>query len=86
MDYILYIYVYIWNKIYIDIDIDIYKVCVCLVTQSCTTLCYTMDCLSMGILQARIPEDLPNPGFKPGSPTLQADSLPAEPPGKPYTI
>ena len=26
--------------------------------------------------------DLPNPGIKPGSPTLQADSLPAEPPGK----
>ena len=28
-------------------------------------------------------EDLPNPGIKPRSPTLQADSLPAEPPGKP---
>ena len=27
--------------------------------------------------------DLPNPGIKPGSPTLQADSLPAEPLGKP---
>ena len=27
--------------------------------------------------------DLPNPGIKPRSPTLQADSLPAEPPGKP---
>ena len=26
--------------------------------------------------------DLPNPGIKPRSPTLQADSLPAEPPGK----
>ena len=25
---------------------------------------------------------LPNPGIEPGSPTLQADSLPAEPPGK----
>ena len=25
---------------------------------------------------------LPNPGVKPGSPTLQADSLPSEPPGK----
>ena len=24
------------------------------------------------------PEDLPNPGFEPGSPTLQADSLPTE--------
>ena len=26
--------------------------------------------------------DLPNPGIKPRSPSLQADSLPAEPPGK----
>ena len=35
------------------------------------------------------PGDLPNPGFKPGSPALQADSLPTEPPGSPnccYTI
>ena len=29
------------------------------------------------------PGDLPNPGIEPGSPTLQADSLPAELPGKP---
>ena len=28
------------------------------------------------------PEDLPNPGIKPRSPALQADSLPAEPQGK----
>ena len=28
-------------------------------------------------------EDLPNPGIKPRSPTFQADSLPAEPQGKP---
>ena len=27
--------------------------------------------------------DLPDPGIKPGSPALQVDSLPAEPPGKP---
>jgi len=26
--------------------------------------------------------DLPNPGIEPGSPTLQANSLPSEPPGK----
>ena len=26
--------------------------------------------------------DLPNPGIKPRSPALQADALPAEPPGK----
>ena len=29
------------------------------------------------------PVDLPNPGIEPGSPALQVDSLPAEPPGKP---
>ena len=29
------------------------------------------------------PRDLPNPGIEPRSPTLQADSLPVEPPGKP---
>ena len=29
------------------------------------------------------PSELPDPGIKPGSPTLQADSLPSEPPGKP---
>ena len=34
---------------------------------------------SLSILQG----DLPNPGIEPGSPTLQVDSLPAEPQGKP---
>ena len=29
------------------------------------------------------PGDLPDSGIEPGSPALQADSLPAEPPGKP---
>ena len=29
------------------------------------------------------PGDLPDPGIQPGSPTLQADALPSEPPGKP---
>ena len=29
------------------------------------------------------PGDLPNPGIESGSPTLQADSLPFEPPRKP---
>ena len=32
------------------------------------------------------PGDLPDPGIEPKSPTLQADSLPAEPPGKPYEL
>ena len=30
------------------------------------------------------PGDLPDPGIKPGSPALQADVLPSEPPGKPH--
>ena len=67
------------------------------VAQLCPTLWDPMDCGSpgssvQGILQARIPSglpfpspgDLPDPGIESGSPTLQADSLPSEPPGKPY--
>ena len=55
-----------------------------------------MDCSPPGssvheIFQARILEwvaipsagDLPDPGIKPGSPTLQADPLTSAPPGKP---
>ena len=46
----------------------------------------------MGSLQASIlewvacppPGDLPYARIKPRSPELQADSLPSEPPGKPY--
>ena len=55
------------------------------VAQSCLTLCHPMDYIVHGILQARIPSprDLPNPGIKPRSPTLQVDSLPAEPARKP---
>ena len=62
------------------------------VAQSCPTLCYPMDCSLSGssvhgIFQARVlewvaissPGNLPNPGIKPGSPTLQADALPSEP-------
>ena len=30
------------------------------------------------------PADLSNPGIEPGSPVLEADSLPAELPGNPY--
>ena len=51
-----------------------------------------MDYTVYGILQARIlewvepfssPGDLLNPGIEPRSPTLQADSMPAEPQRKP---
>ena len=63
--------------------------------QSCLTLCDPMDYSLPGffvyeILQARIlewlpfpsPGDLPNPGFEPRSPALEADALTSEPPGK----
>ena len=61
------------------------------VARSSLTLCDLMDHTIHGILQARILEwiafpfsrDLPNSRIEPRSPTLQADSLPAEPPGKP---
>ena len=59
-------------------------------------LCDPMDCSppgssDHGILQARIlewvafpsPGDLPDPGMEPGSPPLQTDSSPSEPPGQP---
>ena len=59
------------------------------VTQSCPTLWDPIDYTVHGILQARIlewvfpsPGDLPNPGIKPRSPALQADSLPTELSGK----
>ena len=64
------------------------------VSQPFATLCNHMDCrlpdFSVhGILQARVPRlsflsprDFPNPGMEPGSPALQADTLPSEPPGK----
>ena len=32
------------------------------------------------------PGDLPDPGIEPVSPTLQVDSLPSEPPGKPLYL
>ena len=38
-----------------------------------------------GLLTFSSPGDLPNPGIEPGSPALQADSLPSEPPGKPQS-
>ena len=61
------------------------------ITQSCLTL-RPHGLYSPWIAQARIlelgslspsPGDLPSPGIESGSPALQADSLPAEPPGKP---
>ena len=39
-----------------------------------------------GLLCPSSPGDLPDLGIKPGSPALQAESLPFEPPGKPYRL
>ena len=38
------------------------------------------------VLPFPFPGDLPDPGIELGSPTLQADSLPTEPPGKPSIL
>ena len=67
-----------------------------LVAKSCRTLAILWTVayqapLSMGFsrqehwgdLPFPPPGDLLDPGIKPGSPALQADSLPSEPPGKP---
>ena len=64
-----------------------------LITQSCLTLCDPMDCqtpLSMEFsrqeywsgLPCPSPGDPPGPEIEPGSPALQADSLPFEVPRK----
>ena len=64
------------------------------VAQSCPTLCDPMDCgphqasPSMEFsrheywsgLPFPSPGDLPDPGIEPGSPALQADASPSEPP------
>ena len=72
---------------------------ICLIAQSCPTLCDPMDCSPPGssvhvdrgveywsslpcLLLLHSPGDLPNPGAEPRFPTLQANSLPSEPPGK----
>ena len=65
--------------------------CSCLVIKPCPTLAtpWTVACqapLSMGLSRQEYwnglpfpsPGDLPNPGIKPRSPALQADSLPTE--------
>ena len=64
------------------------------VVQLCLTLCDPWTVVgqappSMGFSRQEYwsglpfpsPEDLPDPGIKPRSPALQADSLPSEPPG-----
>ena len=71
-------------------------VCLCvLAAQSCLTLCDTWAVARQAPLCMEFSRqenwsglpcppsgDLPYPGIKPGSPALQAYSLPSEPPGK----
>ena len=72
---------------------------VCIVTQSCPTLCNPMDCSTpgsavrgifprqehwSGLLPCPLPGDLPPPGIEPGSPALQANSLPLSHQGSPF--
>ena len=70
--------------------------CYHLVVKLCPTLCNLMDYIPHKVLVSigfsrqehwsGVPftssGDLPDPGIKPGSPALQADALPSEPPGK----
>ena len=68
----------------------------CVFSQSCLTLCDPMDCSppgssvhgdspgkNAGVGCMPSSRDLPIQGMEPRSPTLQRDSLPSEPPGKP---
>ena len=72
---------------------------VCCVAQLYPALCNSMDCSPPGssihgVLQARIlsglpfasPGHHPNSGIDPGSPALQADSLPSEPPQNGFAV
>ena len=74
-----------------------YCAVLCLVAQSCPTLCNPMDCSlpgssvhgdslgkNMGVgCHALFQGIFPTQGSNPGPPSLQVESLPSEPPGKP---
>ena len=78
----------------------LFSFCVCLVAQSCPTLCDPRSLQPARLLcpwgfsrqeywsglPCPSPGDLPNPGIEPRSPILQADSLPSEPLGKPIFL
>ena len=83
-------------KSYCNLLLAYQSVCVCMHAQSCLTFCNPVDCSPPGssvhgILQARILEWVAisfsrgssQPRDRTWSPTLQADSLLSEPPGKP---
>ena len=85
------------SEVHIYSSIILSMIVLCFVAQSCLTLCSPMDCSPPGSsvhggfsrqeywsgLPCPPPRGLPNPGNKPRSSALQAESLPSEPPGKP---
>ena len=85
---------YFMNSIYLNLSENIYTliyvyVCVCVSCSVRPALCdlmefSTQECWSG--LSFPSPEDLPNPGIKPGFLALQADSFPSEPQGSPVYV
>ena len=78
---------------------NLFSVSIMLVTQSCPTLCDPVDCSLPGSSFQGFSRqkfwswepfpsagDLLDSGIKSGSPALQADSFPSEPPGKPQDL
>ena len=83
------------SPIHLGSSTEVTNLQLCLVAQSCPTLCDLMDCSPPGSL---VHGDSPGkntgvgchallqgifPGIEPRSPTSQADSLPSKPPGRP---
>ena len=89
-----FINIYLWHNIFFHkretVSPNIFNRQVNMkITQSCPTLRHSPwnspgQNTGVGSLSLPSPGHPPNPGIKPRSPTLQADSLPAEPPGKPF--
>ena len=86
---------FLWNRMKTDLFLSAMLMSYghCWICQICWCI---ISCSLWPIFRARIlewvkwlfpsPEGLPNPGIEPRSPSLQADSLPAEPQGKPLDI
>ncbi|XDA80937.1 hypothetical protein R6Z07M_010880 [Ovis aries] len=81
-----------WTQGHKISSVNLTRAVLCLVVQSCLTFCNPTRLLCLWGFSGQEywsgfpgppPRDLPNPGIEPSSLTLQADSLPSEPPGKP---
>ena len=94
IDFNSFISILFFGNIHAPLKTHTYTYLLCLVTQSCLPphgLQPARLLCSWGFsrqehwsgLPCPPPGDLPNPEIKPRSPTLQADSLLSEPPGKP---